>query len=279
MRLTGALDVTRGLGGSDHLCWGYDDQAAFDAVAVEFLRDGLAMGQRLSFVGSGSPEQLLARLEQLEGRDELLARGALVVADVGQGYIGTLRADPGQQVDRYALEVAHALDAGYTGLRVAADVTDIVLDAADRAAFVEYEHLIEHRMAAGMAFTALCAYDRTRLGPAAFDELACVHPVSHGASVTFRIHGSPSADIALSGEVDGLQAEALRQAFEAVLATVQAEWLSIDCSQLTFIDHRSLLEIDDAANRAGLTTELHAVPPMVRQLLTLLDCRRVVATP
>jgi hypothetical protein len=35
---------------ADHLCWGYDDAAAFDRDARDFLAVGSAAGQRVRYV-------------------------------------------------------------------------------------------------------------------------------------------------------------------------------------------------------------------------------------
>ncbi|MFL6125922.1 MEDS domain-containing protein [Actinophytocola sp.] len=41
----------RRLGLHDHVCWGFDDDVAFRAAAVSFLHAGLALGQRVRYLG------------------------------------------------------------------------------------------------------------------------------------------------------------------------------------------------------------------------------------
>jgi hypothetical protein len=78
-------------------------------------------------------------------------------------------------VDTYLQATEQALSAGYRGLRVAADATDLARTRAQRDAFVRYEHLIDQGMA-DVPFSAMYAYDRRVLGEAA-SELACAHPI------------------------------------------------------------------------------------------------------
>ena len=51
MRAHGVLTAIPEAGASDHLCWVYEDDAAFDHAAREFLAGGLARGERLLCVG------------------------------------------------------------------------------------------------------------------------------------------------------------------------------------------------------------------------------------
>jgi hypothetical protein len=66
--------------------------------------------------------------------------GAVVVTvSGGQHPAG----DPAAELVVVAEMTAHALDAGYTGLRMFADGTDRALDPVRRARQVRYEHLID----------------------------------------------------------------------------------------------------------------------------------------
>jgi hypothetical protein len=265
VRSSGVLDAPTGLGYHDHACWGYDGREAFAAAARSYLAEGLLLGQRVAYIAGGSVPSLRLDLEGIDDLDALIARGAVELHDIGSMYA----ADTGDgQVDAYVEATWQAVADGFTGLRVAADVTDFVIDGDDRHDFVCYEHAVDRLMAEGLPFTALCAYDLDRLGPA-FDEVACIHPLTHGATCTFGFHAVRESGLALTGEVDTLSGRAFVQALDRLLPTCRKP-VTVDCSRLRFIDHRSLLAMDDAAGRADVSVALVGVSPLVLWLSNVL---------
>jgi hypothetical protein len=216
------------------------------------------------YLASGPPPVLQLDLVGIEGLDALVGRGALEVRDVAGMYTET----GDGQVDAYVEATWQAVADGFTGLRVAADVTDFVVDEDDRHDFVRYEHAVDRLIAQGLPFTALCAYDLDRLGPA-FDEVACVHPLTHGATCTFGFHAVRESALALTGEVDTLSARAFVQALDRLLAG-RGRPVTIDCSGLRFIDHRSVLAMDEAAARAQVPVALVGVGPLLVWLSNVL---------
>lgn len=58
MRTAGVVDSARGLLPHGHLCWAYQDRAEFQVRALEYMTDGIALGQWIEYVGSGSGEAL-----------------------------------------------------------------------------------------------------------------------------------------------------------------------------------------------------------------------------
>jgi hypothetical protein len=265
VRSSGVLDAPTGLGYHDHACWGYDDREEFVSAARPYLAEGLRLGQRVVYVARGSTPSLRLDLEGIDDLDALVARGAVELHDVSATY----DAETGdEQVDAWVEATWQAVADGYTGLRVVADVTDFVIDGDDRLEFVLYEHAVDRLMGEGLPLTGLCAYDLDRLGPA-FDELACVHPFTHGATCTFGIFAVRESGLGLTGEVDTLATRAFVQALDRLLPTCRQP-VTIDCSRLRFIDHRSLLAMDDAAARADVSVALVGVSPLVLWLSNVL---------
>src|SRR5690349_8655272 len=107
-----------------HLCCVYDDCATFREHALAFLADGLARGNRVRFIG-GSDDTVALR-EQLEAVPHR-GRRAVEATSVEHSY-GTHAApvDGRATVGAYAAATREALADGFTGLRVAADVTALV---------------------------------------------------------------------------------------------------------------------------------------------------------
>lgn len=280
MRSSGVVDATSGFGRHDHLCWSYDDRASLAEAARAFLAEGVALGQRVVYVGSRSTAALRDELVGLHDLDALLDSGAASIHTIEDRYRTTDRAGSGQD-DVYAEATRHALDLGYTGLRVVADATELVLDDAGRDAFVRYEHAIDRRMSAGLPFSAMCAYDTGRLGARTVAELACVHPLHRSGTTPFHVFADGDGDgrLAIAGEVDALGAADLRRALHRVLGDVAPGTVELEASRLDFADHRALLTLEAAAAQAGVELVLLDPPSVITRLTELLPLRSVrVAT-
>lgn len=265
MRTAGVLEGSTGLGYHDHVCWAFADGDELAAEVRAFLAEGLRLGQRVGYVAPHPAEALRASLDGMAELDALVASGAVELHDVSAMYAS----GSALQADAYVEATWRAVADGYRGLRIAADATDLVVDPGDRHAFVRYEHVIDRLMADGLPFTALCAYDKRRLGPDAVDEVACVHPLTHGTGATFRLHAGDDADLVLAGEIDTLDECPLATALDRVLAGCGPS-VTIDCTALDFIDHRGLIAIDRAATRAGVRVILRNVRQVVAWMAGIL---------
>lgn len=119
-----------------HVCLAYDDPAVLDARAVAFLGDGLAAGERVWLAGAGPPDALARRLDRLPGLPDALRRGAARLVPLEQAYRSGAPIDPETPLRAYVAATEEALAAGYTGLRVVADVTPLVRTAAPGAGVI-----------------------------------------------------------------------------------------------------------------------------------------------
>lgn len=268
MRQSGVVTDVRRLGPHDHVCWGFDDDAEFRAAAVSFLDAGLTLGQRVRYVGP---------LEDGVHTALTGARpGAVEVVTVDVQYATSTVVDPRTQVEVYAAATADALAAGFTGLRVATDVTALVARPAHLEVAVRYEHRVDHLMAR-QPLSAMCAYNRTVLGAEALAQLASVHPLATESATPFRLHASstPGCAAAIGGELDVSSTELLDLALErADLQPVGGE-LVLDAAELTFIDHTRLTVLVDHARSLGATLVLRTAQPVLRKLVRLVDCGNV----
>jgi hypothetical protein len=68
----------------DHLCWAYDNPVDFNRSAAEFLAEGLARGERVLYVASGTAEKPRRDLAPIAGIDGLIERGAALVSPVDE---------------------------------------------------------------------------------------------------------------------------------------------------------------------------------------------------
>ena len=223
----------------------YDDDAELRSGAFEFLEDGVELGQRVLYVGSGGVRKLRADLDGFPDVELLLDDGSLRIMPLELVYEVGAGIDPVAQLTTYATATQLALSDGFTGLRVAADVTALVSDAALWAQHVRWEAVADRYMAKN-PMAALCCYDRRLLPDALVADLACVHrsgrvPVD---VAPFRLFAGRDG-IALAGEVDAFAADALGRLLR--LAAPPDRDVVLELDELEFIDHHGVLAIADHA--------------------------------
>jgi hypothetical protein len=280
MRRSGIVQHTRDLGRHDHVCWSYDDRAEVGLRVAEFLLDGLERGQRVLYVGTGDAEALADAVRAVDGIGTALADGAAEVVSLDARHPGGPVIDPEYQVRTYAKATERALAAGYRGFRVAAEATSLVRSQAQLTAFLHYEHLVDQYMA-GHPFSALCAYDRTRLSEQALEQLASVHPSTNLPGVGFRLHASarPGHSAELSGEIDMFNRDVLVQVLDRIQPPAHGGRLVLDAAGLTFIDHRGLIGLDEYARGRDTTLVLRTEFPGAARIAGLLDLTGVRVEP
>jgi anti-anti-sigma regulatory factor len=280
MRSTGVVDSARGLGRHDHLCWGYEHHQDFRDEALVFVDEGLRQGQRILYTGENDLAGLRAELDGIVGLERLVDDGAVHLVPLLATYEAVHAHEDQAQV--YAAATRDAIRAGYTGLRTVADATVLVLDPTARDTFVRYEHRIDRLMAGGLPFSAMCGYDRHRLGDAAVGEIGCVHPLIHDASTAFQVHAHDGgATLRLAGDVDAWHEVAVEHAFRRTFAAADSgRGVVVDCADLGFTHHRALEAMHRAARAAHVQVcVVHATPTVAAMVdLLHLDTLRVDTT-
>ncbi|GAB2986652.1 hypothetical protein GCM10017788_08800 [Amycolatopsis acidiphila] len=226
----------RGLAAQDHVCWFYGDRDEFRARAREFLAEGRAAGQRVRYV-TADQDEAAGGMDRVEV--SLLRDVYPVGGDV----------DVTEQVRRFAAATDEALRDGFTGLRVAADVTDLVRTPARLAVFGRYEHVFD-RFLASRPFTAMCGYDRRTLDGAAVDHLASLHPAGNVAP-PFRLYARGCDGFALAGDLDLTGRDLLARALDCADPRPARSSLCVDASAVEFIDHRALITLAEHARTRG----------------------------
>jgi anti-anti-sigma regulatory factor len=262
-----------------HLCQVFDDHAEFRAAAVEFLADGLAHGARVRYIALTDEDTLRADLAPLMRMPEAHRPGSVEVLSVSGTYAGPEACvDPQAQVDAYTADTDAALADGFTGFRVAAEVTVLVRTPAQLDAFCRYEHQAD-RLMSRIAFTAMCGYRRAELGDDAVGQLACLHPAGGGEQAPFRLHATRGADIALSGELDLTTVHQFATAVDHTGLVNGAAEVVVDATSLEFADHRNLLVLERMADRYGRTVVLRTARRWPARLVAALDLAHVRVEP
>jgi len=237
---------------------------------LEFLSDGLSLGQRVCYMRAGDAGSLLDDLRDLEGLNTGVATGAVLVQPLGKVYPDGMPVDEHAQLREYARQTDRARADGFTGLRVATETTPLVRTPAQLDAFARYEHQVD-RFMSEQPFAAMCAFDRRELGVELIAQIACMHPNANAGTTQFRLHASDRAAASLGGEIDFNTRDLFPLALKrADLWPTRGE-LVIDATDLTFIDHRSLIVLGQFAARRGGIAVLRTASPAPAKLVKLLD--------
>ncbi|MEV0459242.1 MEDS domain-containing protein [Catellatospora methionotrophica] len=278
MRRTGFVDAVDGLGQHDHICWVFHTLEQFRQAAGRFLTDGVAAGQQAIYLAEGASA---TELDHVAGFAAARMSGAAVVQDLGI-YEPLRPIDAAAQVAEYERATDQALAAGFTGLRVAAQVTPLVRTPAQLDAFTRYEHHADALMIR-RPFSAMCGYHAGELSAAAVAELASMHPLATPGSTPLRMFPSarPEVTAVLAGEVDLAGRRLLHDVLRRVDLTPVDGAVTIDARDLTFLDHRGLFQLADQVRARGATTVLHVAERspvrLVAELLALPDVRLVMS--
>lgn len=270
VRAHGRISSPAGFGVSDHVCWAYGSEEERLDVTVSWLDEGWWLGQRMVYSADKPLDALLEDLAELGDVEELVETGQLLVAPTRSLYDLSAPIDPEFQLATYVAVNDAAVEAGFEGLRVVADITTLIEDPVRRAAHARWEHFADRWMAAGNRTAGLCSYDRRVVSGAGVDDICALHPLANDDpdTIPFRVFAAGDT-VALDGEVDAFTAPRL----ERILATAVApEALMVDISELDFVDHHGLLALARHARDTG--APLTGAPDYVRKLWDVLELER-----
>lgn len=191
------------------------------------------------------------------------------VLDPAEVYPRNGHFDPVAQMAAYVAATEDAVSAGFRGLRVVADATEMVRTRPRLDAFVRYEYAVGRYMRTA-PLRAICVYDRTVLGDRAVEELACVHRRSN-AGLPFQLFaGRTAAETVLAGELDNTSEDLFTTVLERAELCPAGGEVTVHAERLEFITHRCLVALHRHAERRSFTvvirTRLRTVAPMVTTL-------------
>lgn len=271
MREHGCIHSGGGLGADGHACWIFDQQEEFVEAALEYLTDGLRSRQRIAYVGSEPVEEQRELLAPLGDVEAMIDNGALLLFELTDLYEVGEPVDADAQVATYLAAAGAAVADGYTGLRVAAQVTDLVAEPRAREAHVRWESIAD-RYCGTHPLSAFCGYRRGALPDQLLGDLAAVHPASNEGHPAVPFHlFSDSGNVVLAGEVDCFSAPDFDRLLE--LTCEGGEGVSLDLDALDFIDHHGLEALATHTRRLAATggCSVRNKPPVVNRLCDLLD--------
>ncbi|MEU5884371.1 MEDS domain-containing protein [Spirillospora sp. NPDC047279] len=190
----------------DHIGWMFGGPDEFAALAIPFLAEGAARGERLMYV-SADPEPEVA-----DSLGDGLEPGAVQVASIAEVYGASGMVDAVGQRATFATALAQAKADGYTGIRVAADNTSLVTTEERLTAWLRWE-IIADRFMAENPVTGLCAFDREKVDVDRLRHLATLHPLSSAGSPApqYRVFAD-AGNLRVEGQIDSFTVGQLRLA-------------------------------------------------------------------
>ncbi len=273
MRRHGCIHSGGDVGADSHACWAFDEGQEFFDASLEYLTDGLRSGERLAFVGSEPVAEQRERLAALGDVGGMIDRGSLQLFELADLYAIGEPLDADQQLATYSAATDGALAAGYTGLRVAAQVTDLIAEPSCWDAHVRWETVADRYMSE-RPMSALCGYRRGSVPDRILADVAAVHPATNQDEKTVPFHlFTEAGEVVLAGEVDLYTAESLDRILD--IAYRDDECLALDLGELGFIDHRGLETLATHAERLAAEGEcaVRNAPPVVERLCELLELK------
>ena len=236
------------------------------------FRDGLERGLRVAYLGPGNAGELRELLGRVVDSGPLLTGEAIWVISFEEIYGAAEPVDPAAVIKRYDAATQEALADGYRGLRVSADVTDLVRGPERRDAFARCEVLLE-RYSARHPLSAMCGY-RRELGDAV-TQFACLHAAVPTGLTPFQVFACDDGAVGLFGEFD----QACQVAFERALRHIEPASddpeLIFDMSAVRFMDHQALLSLGSYAEACQVPVLARSVPPPVRGVARVLGLEPV----
>jgi anti-anti-sigma regulatory factor len=267
MRMVGPVESPRGSGLQDHLCWVHADPRDYRPRLTEFFTEGLDRGLQVAYLGGGNLEDLREHLDRFIDVGPLLTTEALRIISSDEIYRVGEPVDPAEVMNKYAAATQEALTDGYQGLRIGADMTDLVRAPEQQDAFARFEFLLE-RYSSRHPLSVLCEY-RLELGDAV-TQFACMHAAVPAGLTPFQVFACDDGAVGLFGDFDAACQAAFKRALQSIQPAPGDSKLIFDMSAVRFMDHRALLALDSYAQKCQVPVLVRSMPTVVRRVARVL---------
>jgi PAS domain S-box-containing protein len=163
----------------DHICLIYENTVEQLAVAVPFIKEGLARGERCVYVADDRSVEAIAQALATAGVDVAheRERGGLWLPTKQETYLKGGKFDPQAMIDFLRRAQTQALADGFAGLRVAGEMTWALGPEIGCDRLIEYEALLNDLLANSRS-TMLCQYNRARFDAAVIHDVLRTHPLA-----------------------------------------------------------------------------------------------------
>jgi hypothetical protein len=175
--MTNVLPAIGEMKPGDHYCGIYRTDEDQRAIVVDFVRDGIARGEKMIYiVNLQSAEQLRTTLATA-GIDveAVVERGQLVILTAKESYLKHGQFDPDKMIALLSEETDKALADGYTALRATGEMTWALAGEPGSERLVEYEARLNEFFPSRKCY-AVCQYDRRRFDSEMLLDILHTHP-------------------------------------------------------------------------------------------------------
>ena len=162
----------------DHLCSIYDSADEHFAVAIPFIRHGLARGEKCIYIADDGTEALVREAMNAAGIDveRALATDSLILGNKEGAYLRHGSFNPEWMFTFWADATAEATSQGFTALRVTGETEWVVRGAPGLERWMEYESRVMDTLNQYNCY-ALCQYDRQIFSPELLLDVIRTHPI------------------------------------------------------------------------------------------------------
>lgn len=262
----------------DHSCAVHESTQWQLRRAFDFVREGLAAGDRVCYFADDSTRTTLSQLrEQAETPlARALAEGRLVITSAEECYLAAGRFDTNRMVDGLNEAIDEALSAGFAGVWFAGEMDWVAREGMPLSELVDYEQRVSE-LYAGRPAAGMCHYDSRLLDADVLTTMRGVHPVvllePHDVAA-FELSTEPLG-LRIDGEVDLANHEALSLALRT-LERLGEDLGRSDChfelAGLSFIDIGGVQQLVQFASRfQGGRVVLRRPPAALQRVATILD--------
>jgi PAS domain S-box-containing protein len=175
--MTALTTALQQIGPPDHLCSIYENQQEYLAVAVAFMRIGLARGEKCIYIADDGTENTVRGAMRAGGIEveRAVASNALVFMHKEQAYLTHGTFDPDWMFTFWKAATSQAMSEGCPVLRITGETQWVLRGGAGLQRWMEYESRLTH-VFAETNFFALCQYNRQLFPPELILDVIRTHP-------------------------------------------------------------------------------------------------------
>lgn len=167
----------------DHTCLIYSSNLEFLHCLIPFVREGFKRNRKtLIVLDEIKREDILRSLKHIyrEGpisAEDLMPHGKLVIEQFKNLYLPDNAFNMERTMEYYFNSTKKAMEEGYSGLRVFAEVSSSAKDIINIPIFMEWEEYAD-RYFKDSNFEAVCAYNKKYLSEEDLIKVQSIHPIT-----------------------------------------------------------------------------------------------------
>lgn len=245
----------------DHACLLYKTDDEFVVSCTNLIHDGLVRNHKIQLIASMyAPDELAQHVGQrVSGWVPAVDAGQVDILSATEAYLPDGAFDLDQRVRDLVNASSRAEAAGYTGLRIIADMSWGAPGGPGAEHVFPYEARIDS-LITDQRLAVACLYDIRRFDADLLDRASLVHPSRTEIALLQGERISPTS-LRLSGQVDASNHAVLAKLVEPLIEVDKP--VRIDATELVFSDVAAArLLIGVAVSRPSYPTVISAVEPL-----------------